>query len=167
MRSNSNSTQMLIKKFNKLDDAIIDGMQYVDDRLQKARLLGYRGCLEYVIKILNAVSELEQAKCEIESELNFPVPVKRDRVREYDSPAQLRDCFMKIHEEYMEAYDEYMRGDIGKMAEELQDIIHVCVTTQELSGYGFEARQQLCKKVNKKNKARGYLDNNNLGNMEE
>lgn len=94
---------------------------------------------------------------------HFPAPVKRDRKHVYDSERCTGNMlselmFAKITEEVMEAKTEQVLDNIDSLLLELQDIIHVCTTYQELLGCDFEARQKLCEAVNKKNGERGYFD---------
>lgn len=157
MRSDLNALRGVIKYLDELDDAIITGIAHVENPIEQAKMMGNSDGLECAIAKLNEILKSEQARDEVEKKLYFPIPVKHDRIREYNSETPLKECFMKIFEEYMEAYDECMKADFTKMTEELQDIIHVCVTTQELVGCGFESRQWLCKKTNEKNAERGYF----------
>lgn len=45
-----------------------------------------------------------------------------------------------------------------EMAEELCDIITVCTSFLEATGYDLEERKKLFRKINLKNHARGYFD---------
>lgn len=88
---------------------------------------------------------------------HFPIPVKHDKATVYDEKTPTKVMFAKIMEEVMEAHNEAVYGDAENLAEELQDIIHVCTTYQKILGFNFKARQELCKEVNEKNSLRGYF----------
>ena len=93
------------------------------------------------------------------NEYFFPHPVLRDRKKEYRGQAvNLYDWAGKIREEVAEAEVEIKAGDMMKLAVELQDIINVCTSFEAWLGYDFKRSQGICKAVNEKNEARGYVD---------
>ena len=88
----------------------------------------------------------------------LPEPVVRDRHNIYCKDTGLDLWLNKLLEEFREAAGEAASGNSEALAEELQDIIHVCTTWQAKGlGLNAERRQALCDKVNKKNARRGYF----------
>lgn len=88
----------------------------------------------------------------------LPEPVVRDRHNIYCKDTGLDLWLNKLLEEFREAAVEAASGNSEALAEELQDIIHVCTTWQAKGlGLNAERRQALCDKVNKKNARRGYF----------
>ena len=56
-----------------------------------------------------------------------------------------------------EAMNEVVQGARERLAMELTDIIHVCVSWLNAEGWDEEARGELHRYVNEKNKKRGYF----------
>lgn len=56
-------------------------------------------------------------------------------------------------------HDKYGLVDVKKrLSMELTDVIHVCISWLDAEGWDEEARGELHRRVNEKNKARGYLE---------
>ena len=56
-----------------------------------------------------------------------------------------------------EAMNEVIMDARKRLALELTDVIHVCVSWLDAEGWGEEARGELHRRVNEKNEARGYF----------
>ena len=91
----------------------------------------------------------------------LPRPVIRDGNGRFTKLYSTRDWFMKLQEEIFEVmetiadgkddiYDEYI-------AEEIADIITVCISYLNALGYDEEKRSEIFRKVNEKNGKRGYF----------
>ena len=91
----------------------------------------------------------------------LPRPVIRDGNGKFTKNYSTRDWFMKLQEEIFEVmetiadgkddiYDEYI-------AEEIADIITVCISYLNALGYDEEKRSEIFRKVNEKNEKRGYF----------
>ena len=65
--------------------------------------------------------------------------------------------FAKINEETFEAHEQAILGNKDAEAEELTDIITVCVSMLEDMGYNQAARMKIQREVNEKNGKRNYL----------
>ena len=65
--------------------------------------------------------------------------------------------FAKINEETFEAHEQAVLGNKDAEAEELTDIITVCVSMLEDMGYNQAARMKIQRDVNEKNEKRNYL----------
>ena len=65
--------------------------------------------------------------------------------------------FAKINEETFEAHEQAVLGNKDAEAEELTDIITVCVSMLEDMGYNQAARMKIQRDVNEKNRKRNYL----------
>ena len=65
--------------------------------------------------------------------------------------------FAKINEETFEAHEQAVLGNKDAEAEELTDIITVCVSMLEDMGYDQAARMKIQRDVNEKNRKRNYL----------
>ena len=65
--------------------------------------------------------------------------------------------FAKINEETFEAHEQAVLGNKDAEAEELTDIITVCVSMLEDMGYDQSARMKIQRDVNEKNRKRNYL----------
>lgn len=155
----------VMKKLDQLDDAVIQGMAGIRNPEVYAKMMGFSNGLERAInEIDKAMKPLKLWEQDVvrESEFAFPVPVKHDSQREYTGSTSPKVWFLRIQDELMEAIIEadWCKGigdNRARLAEELQDIIHVCTSYQDAIGYDFKKRQELCEKVNKKNRARGYF----------
>lgn len=165
-RKFSAAMHRVARSLDRLDDDTIKRMAGVKKPEVRARMLGFSDGLENAIaEIITAAKTLELLElneADHEDRFAFPVPVKRDSKREYTGSTPSKEWFLRIQDEIMEAVieAEWCKG-VGdnreRLAEELQDVIHVCTSYQEALGYDFNKRQELCKKVNEKNKARGYF----------
>ena len=56
-----------------------------------------------------------------------------------------------------EAMNEVVQGARERLAMELTDVIHVCVSWLDAEGWDEEARGELHRRVNEKNRERGYF----------
>ena len=156
----------VIKKLDHMDDSTISSMAGIKNPTVYAKMLGFSDGLERAIKeIETAIKPMklwERDSIRPESDFVFPVPVKHDGKREYTYSTPSKEWFLRIQDEIIEAVveAEWCKGagdNRERLVEELQDIIHVCTSYQDALGYDFNKRQEMCKKVNEKNKARGYF----------
>lgn len=94
------------------------------------------------------------------------MPVLHDRHQTYDANTSVRTWFQKLQEEVMEAHEKavyyQLAGEDDEdrrsgLAEELTDIKTVCETYLHALGYGGCERAAIQRRVNEKNKRRGYL----------
>lgn len=92
----------------------------------------------------------------------LPRPVICDgngkRIKDYTT----RDFFLKLQEEIFEVVDQhYMRDWSGStnigIAEEIADIITVCISYLNAIGYDEKGRSEIFRRVNEKNEKRGYF----------
>lgn len=101
--------------------------------------------------------------------LTLPLPVTIDGNKKHTKDYGTIDWFARINEEVMEAHDMAVNNDRDQklliqgsskkyLAEELGDVITVCVSYLHQLGYDEEARSNLFRDINKKNFARGYID---------
>ncbi len=104
-----------------------------------------------------------------DSEKILPRPVIRDKdgklvKEEYD----FRDWYLKLQEEFFEIAEASAFFQAGlevpgltenyeRLAEELADLITVCISYLENLDYDEKARSELFAKVNAKNEKRGYF----------
>ena len=56
-----------------------------------------------------------------------------------------------------EKLNQHLQLARKRLAEELTDVIHVCVSWLDAEGWDEKARGELHRRVNEKNKARGYF----------
>ena len=104
-----------------------------------------------------------------------PLPVLKDKKGKLTKKYSTRDWFTKLNEELDEAKEYANQADVLReyhykndpekwyvphIAEELQDIITVCTSYLEALGFDEAKRSQLAKKVNEKNRKRGYFEEN-------
>lgn len=70
-----------------------------------------------------------------------------------------RDFYLKLQEEIFEVISEFMLmgGSKYKAAEEIADVITVCISYLNALGYDENARSEIFAKVNAKNEKRGYF----------
>ncbi len=96
------------------------------------------------------------------SEKILPRPVIHDgngkRIKNY-TPS---DFYLKFQEEIFEVVDQhYMRDWSGStnigIAEEIADIITVCISYLNAIGYDEKGRSEIFRRVNEKNEKRGYF----------
>lgn len=90
----------------------------------------------------------------------FPSPCICKTDRKGNDFTSLPGWAKKLAEEYTEVQTEILFGveNKEKIAEELADLITVCVSLLRWLGYGPEDRSELFKKINIKNSKRGYLN---------
>lgn len=77
-----------------------------------------------------------------------------EAVQEAYTVSQLRQSNKKFP---CEAMNEVVQGARERLAMELTDVIHVCVSWLNAEGWDEEARGELHRRVNEKNKKRGYF----------
>ena len=101
----------------------------------------------------------------------FPRPVVRDKSGKLAKDYSPRDWYLKLQEEIFEVqeaykdevdfFDDYDFDIDGclfpKTAEEIVDVITVCISWLETLGYDEEKRSEIFAKVNMKNEKRGYF----------
>ena len=91
-------------------------------------------------------------------ENHLPRPVIRDGNGKLIADHTPRDFFLKLQEEIFETIEKAMFVDGDEyMAEEIADIITVCISYLNVNGYDEEKRSELFAKVNEKNEKRGYF----------
>ena len=90
-----------------------------------------------------------------QNEKIMPQPVIRDGNGKLIKDHTLRDFYMKLQEEIFEVMNSSMYAD--EMAEEIADVITVCISYLNAIGYDEEKRSEIFAKVNAKNEKRGYF----------
>ena len=100
-----------------------------------------------------------------------PRPVIRDGngilIKDYTP----QDFYLKLQEEISEAMEKMMLYSYGDyqvsaniekedIAEEIADVITVCISQLEALGFDEEKRSKIFAKVNEKNEKRGYFEGN-------
>ena len=97
----------------------------------------------------------------------LPRPVVRDGNGKLIKDHTPKDFFLKLQEEIFEvmeaqAYLDYESTAANEedVAEEIADIITVCISYLNANGYDEKARAELFAKVNEKNEKRGYFKEN-------
>ena len=109
----------------------------------------------------------------VEPKKEFPKPVVRDGNGKLAKDYTSRDWYLKLQEEIFEVIDnvqifnqfcvEYGENNKSSInaknmtAEEIADIITVCISWLEVLGYDEKARSELFAQVNAKNEKRGYF----------
>lgn len=83
----------------------------------------------------------------------LPRPVVRDGNGKLAKDYSSRDWFLKLQEEIFEAFVSTKTA----RAEELADVITVCISWLESLGYDEEKRSELFAEANEKNEKRGYF----------
>lgn len=84
----------------------------------------------------------------------LPVPVKKDNFGWSVANYVDRQWFLKLQKEIFEAFNATSNQE---RAQELTDVITVCVSYLETLGFDQNARAELQRAVNVKNAARGYF----------
>lgn len=84
----------------------------------------------------------------------LPRPVIRDRDKKLIKNQTEKEFIMKLQEEIKEVEDS---GTNEETAEEIADIITVCISYLNKLGYDENKRSKLFAKVNEKNEKRGYF----------
>ena len=92
----------------------------------------------------------------------LPRPVIRDGNGKLTKNYSTRDWFMKLQEEIFEVQrdnnlNEVKYGHPFFIAEELADVITVCISYMDALGYDEEKRSKFFARVNEKNEKRGYF----------
>ena len=120
----------------------------------------------FVFKNLTDVQERKLvdflAKDLVKPEKILPRPVIRDKNDKLIADYSIRDWFLKVQEEIFEVQEEFFETGFCDhcTAEEIADVITVCISWLESLGYDEEERSELFAAVNEKNKVRGYFDEN-------
>lgn len=86
----------------------------------------------------------------------LPRPVIRDGKGKLIKNHTPRDFYLKLQEEIFEVVDAKIFGD-EEVAEEIADVITVCISYLNALGYDENARSEIFAKVNAKNEKRGYF----------
>lgn len=92
-----------------------------------------------------------------------PMPVLSNGKGKLWEDSSTKEWFTKIEEEVIEAHEaaieaeNYPMGSTDELAEELTDIITVCVSYLHALGYDERERAELINRVNMKNATRGYF----------
>ena len=99
----------------------------------------------------------------------LPRPVIRDGNGKLTKDYMLRDWYLKLQEEIFESVDTIFRNafewELGRsysatddeVAEEIADVITVCISYLNARGYDEKKRSEIFAKVNEKNGKRGYF----------
>lgn len=93
-----------------------------------------------------------------------PMPVLGNGKGKLYKNSTAKEWFAKIQEEVFEAHEAAVKSMRisefykNELAEELTDIKTVCESYLHALGYNAKAREEIQRKVNAKNAARGYLD---------
>ena len=91
----------------------------------------------------------------------LPRPVVRDGNGKLATHYSLRDWYLKLQEEIFEVSESIMEDVHAEItAEEIADVITVCISWLETLGYDEGKRSELFAKVNMKNEKRGYFKEN-------
>ena len=87
----------------------------------------------------------------------LPRPVIRDGNGKLTKNYSPRDWYLKLQEEIFEVMEIGVFED-EDVAEEIADIITVCISWLESLGFTEEKRSEIFAAVNEKNKKRGYFE---------
>ena len=87
----------------------------------------------------------------------LPRPVVRDKSGKLAKDYSPRDWYLKLQEEIFEVMEIGVFED-EDVAEEIADIITVCISWLESLGFTEEKRSEIFAAVNEKNKKRGYFE---------
>ncbi len=93
------------------------------------------------------------------SENILPRPVIRDENGELLKDYTTREFYLKLQEEIFEVIIAFKYGDKDTIAEEIADVITVCISYLNAIGYDEKGRSEIFAKVNEKNEKRGYFRN--------
>ena len=85
----------------------------------------------------------------------MPQPVIRDGNGKLIKDHTPRDFYLKLQEEIFEVMNSSMYAD--EMAEEIADVITVCISYLNAKGYDEKKRSEIFAMVNEKNEKRGYF----------
>lgn len=89
----------------------------------------------------------------------LPRPVIRDGNGKLIKDYSTRDWFLKLQEEIFEVMEAYYNGGSAKnIAEEIADVITVCISYLSAIGYNEKMRSEIFRRVNEKNEKRGYFE---------
>ena len=92
----------------------------------------------------------------------LPRPVVRDGNGKLAKDYTSRDWYLKLQEEIFEVMENVTDAETGlsdkkSIAEEIADVITVCISWLESLGYDEEKRSELFAAVNEKNEKRSYF----------
>ena len=92
----------------------------------------------------------------------LPRPVIRDGNGKLIKNHTPRDFYLKLQEEIFEVFEATESGRDDEFdelcAEEIADIITVCVSQLEALGFDEKKRSEIFRRVNEKNEKRGYFE---------
>ena len=94
----------------------------------------------------------------------LPRPVVRDGNGKLATDYSPRDWYLKLQEEIFEVMENVTDAETGlsdkkSIAEELADVITVCISWLEALGFDEKKRSEFFAQVNEKNEKRGYFRN--------
>ena len=92
----------------------------------------------------------------------LPRPVIRDKNDKLVKDYSIRDWYLKLQEEIFEVMENVTDAETGlsdkkSIAEEITDVITVCISWLEALGFDEEKRSEFFAAVNEKNEKRGYF----------
>lgn len=94
-----------------------------------------------------------------------PTPITVDKHHKLVASYAYNDWVQCLLEELSEIIDAILVEDAEEqIAEELQDLKHVCTSMQHWLGFDDKDIDKLCAETNEKNRKRGYLEKNCNGN---
>ena len=115
-----------------------------------------------VDKINTLIAEME-AKNKLNKNI-LPRPVVCDGKGKLTKNYSSRDWYLKLLEKILEVMKAVRKEETSlnydyedDVAEEIADIITVCISQLEALGYGEKARSEIFARVNEKNEKRGYF----------
>ena len=88
---------------------------------------------------------------------DLPMPVLHDKRQTYDANTLVRVWFQKLQEEVMEAHEKAVYLQLAGDDDEARRVKTVCETYLHALGYDDRERAAIQRRVNAKNKRRGYL----------
>jgi len=92
------------------------------------------------------------------NETILPRPVLKDGNGKLIKDHTPQDFYMKLQEEIFEVMESEMKFTYAEfIAEEIADVITVCISYLNALGYDEKKRSEIFAKVNEKNEKRGYF----------
>ena len=139
--------------------------------------------LQWITQMAKRINELEEEnkrlkglleECENKRETDMTRPQPCTRFRDAGTVEWIAKLMEETNEAVQEAYtvsqleqtkkkapceamNEVVQGARERLAMELTDVIHVCVSWLDAEGWDEEARGELHRRVNEKNRERGYF----------
>ncbi len=130
--------------------------------------------IEETINMVRRIGELEEEKKRLRNDIDMTKPQPCTRFRHADNVEWLAKLVEETNEVIQEAYavsqlertnsaasceamNEVLQDARRRRAMELTDVITVCVSWLDADGWDEEARGELQKEVNEKNKVRNYF----------